>query len=683
VRSILPSRRWRGLVSSTLVLMLAVGVPLAALASDVDVAVVDVTAPTGSVSLAPGGSGPITINMSVTGNQAGTATFTVNRDWTLSGGTFTGSTPQTFTVPPRSGGDPATTFSTSGTVTVAAGHGTGTFTLAVGAFDITNSNATGAKLAARNVSNYQVTVTAPPPPANSPPTVDANGPYSGTEGSPIALTGAASDPNGDTLIYAWSFQAAPGVDAGASCTFSSETVASPSVTCTDDGTYTLTLSVSDGKIASPVTDTATLTVSNAAPTVSFTSPATSANEGDTKTYSFTVSDAGTNDTFSVTSGFPNCGTGGSLVPGSVTTTTTGGSFQCLFPDGPASPSVSIQVTDDDGAVSTAATTSVTVANVDPTATLGNNGPVNEGSSATISFTSPSDPSSTDTAAGFHYAFSCTNGDLSGATYANSGTSASTNCPFADNGSFTVKGRIIDKDGGYTEYTTSVTVNNVKPTVSLGTLTGTGIACIGGNQVGLPFSFSDPGVNDGPWTVTINWGDGSTATTFSASTQGAQSTQPHTYAAGGPYTITVTVKDKDNATSDAQSPAAFSLKYNTSGLLQPINADKSSNFKAGSVFPIKIQITDCNGASVGTLKPDVKLEKVGAGGGVINEAEVVSVPDDGSEMRYDTSGKQYIYNLSTKRSTLIAPAGPIDIGSYKVSVLDPAITTADGYFDVVK
>ena len=145
MRSILPSRRWRGLVSSTLVLMLAVGVPLAALASDVDVAVVDVTAPTGSVSLAPGGSGPITINMSVTGNQAGTATFTVNRDWTLSGGTFTGSTPQTFTVPPRSGGDPATTFSTSGTVTVAAGHGTGTFTLAVGAFDITNSNATGAK----------------------------------------------------------------------------------------------------------------------------------------------------------------------------------------------------------------------------------------------------------------------------------------------------------------------------------------------------------------------------------------------------------------------------------------------------------------------------------------------------------------------------------------------------------
>ena len=47
----------------------------------------------------------------------------------------------------------------------------------------------------------------------------------------------------------------------------------------------------------------------------------------------------------------------------------------------------------------------------------------------------------------------TNGDLSGATYAGSGTSASTSCTFADNGTYSVKGRIIDKDGGYTEYTT--------------------------------------------------------------------------------------------------------------------------------------------------------------------------------------------------------------------------------------
>ena len=63
----------------------------AAMASSVDVSVVDVTAPTGSVSLAPGGSGAITINMVVTGNQAGTCHFSIYKDWTLSGGAFTGS----------------------------------------------------------------------------------------------------------------------------------------------------------------------------------------------------------------------------------------------------------------------------------------------------------------------------------------------------------------------------------------------------------------------------------------------------------------------------------------------------------------------------------------------------------------------------------------------------------------
>ena len=78
----------------------------------------------------------------------------------------------------------------------------------------------------------------------------------------------------------------------------------------------------------------------------------------------------------------------------------------------------------------------------------------------------SDPSNADTAAGFHYAYSCTNGDLSAATYAGSGTCATTSCTFNDNGTYTVTARIIDKDGGFTEYTTDVTVNNVAPTAAL-------------------------------------------------------------------------------------------------------------------------------------------------------------------------------------------------------------------------
>lgn len=132
-----------------------------AFASSVDESIVDATTPTGSVTLAAGATGVITINLSVTGNQVGTATFDVYRNWTLSGGAFTGSNPQTFTVPARAAQDAPTTFSTSGSVIVAADQAAGTFTLGVGAFDITNSNQTGAKLGAGASSSYSVTVSAP------------------------------------------------------------------------------------------------------------------------------------------------------------------------------------------------------------------------------------------------------------------------------------------------------------------------------------------------------------------------------------------------------------------------------------------------------------------------------------------------------------------------------------------
>src|SRR6266540_5521115 len=184
-------------IAMSLAVILAMLLNSLALASAVDVAVVDVTAPTGSVTLAPGGSGPITINMRVTGNQAGTATFEVYQDWTLSGSIFVGSNPQTFTVSPRAAADPATLFSTSGIVSVASGQGAGTFTLDVSTFGITNSNSTGAKLADGADGLYSVTVSAPSDttaptlhlPSNM--TVEATGP----SGAVITFSATADDAN--------------------------------------------------------------------------------------------------------------------------------------------------------------------------------------------------------------------------------------------------------------------------------------------------------------------------------------------------------------------------------------------------------------------------------------------------------------------------------------------------------
>jgi hypothetical protein len=50
--------------------------------------------------------------------------------------------------------------------------------------------------------------------------------------------------------------------------------------------------------------------------------------------------------------------------------------------------------------------------------------VNEGSSSSFAFTGESDPSSADTSAGFHYAYSCMDASLAAATYASSGTACS-------------------------------------------------------------------------------------------------------------------------------------------------------------------------------------------------------------------------------------------------------------------
>src|SRR5262249_14369393 len=64
------------------------------------------------------------------------------------------------------------------------------------------------------------------------------------------------------------------------------------------------------------------------------------------------------------------------------------------------------------------------------------------------------------------------------------------------------------------------------------------------------SFSDPGSVDGPWAVSVNWGD-STSSSFTASTPGALS-QGHAFANAGTFQVTVTVTDKDGASNSTST-----------------------------------------------------------------------------------------------------------------------------------
>src|SRR5262245_53687241 len=137
------------------------------------------------------------------------------------------------------------------------------------------------------------------------------------------------------------------------------------------------------------------------------------------------------------------------------------------------------------------TTVVTVNDIAPTAHLSNNVLISEGSAVTLSFSDPSDPSSADTAAGFHYSFALSSAALA-SSYASAGARPTAPYTFDDHGRYTVYGRLFDKEGDSTDYTTVVRVNDVAPTAHL----SNDVPVEEGSAVTIAFAGgSDPSVAD--------------------------------------------------------------------------------------------------------------------------------------------------------------------------------------------
>jgi hypothetical protein len=300
-------------------------------------------------------------------------------------------------------------------------------------------------------------------------------------------------------------------------------------------TSIVSVKVSDG-IDDSNESTKSVTVDNVAPTIAI-SGAPNVDEG--RPYSLTlgaVTDPGTD---TVSNYVVHWGDGNSDAYGS------NGVKTHTYADGPNGYAITVDLTDEDGIfLDSANALSVTIDNVAPTATFTASSPIDEGSSSTLSFTAASDPSAGDTIAGFHYSFACDGlGASLASTYATAGTSSSTTCSFADNGTYTVKGRIFDRDEGSTDYSATVVVRNVAPTVVAPGAQSSNEGTAKSFDLG---SFSDPGVNDNPWAVDVNWGDASSSN-FTMATQGTITAQSHTYADGpNDYTVTVMVTDKDGA-----------------------------------------------------------------------------------------------------------------------------------------
>ncbi|MBI4544769.1 MAG: PKD domain-containing protein [Gemmatimonadetes bacterium] len=201
--------------------------------------------------------------------------------------------------------------------------------------------------------------------------------------------------------------------------------------------------------------------------------------------------------------------------------------------------VTLTVQDPFGATATA-TASVTVANLAPTASFANDGPVGEGAAFTLSLGGATDPSAVDLAAGLQFAFDC--GDGSG--YGALGTATSATCPTTDDATRNVRGKVRDKDGGETEYTATVVVNNVAPLVSA----IPGATLIKNETYTASGSFSDPGADT--WAATVDYGDGSGPQPLAL--VGTSFQLSHKYKTPGTYVVTVTVTDDDGGSGTASA-----------------------------------------------------------------------------------------------------------------------------------
>ncbi len=85
----------------------------------------------------------------------------------------------------------------------------------------------------------------------------------------------------------------------------------------------------------------------------------------------------------------------------------------------------------------------------------------------------------------------------------------------------------------------------------------------------------------------------------------------------------------------------------SNVLAPLNADGSSVYKIGSTIPVKFQLTG-TAASIANLPAKLYYTKVSNNlPGTEVEAISTSAADTGNQFRYDSTAKQYIFNLSTK------------------------------------
>lgn len=252
-------------------------------------------------------------------------------------------------------------------------------------------------------------------------------------------------------------------------------------------------------------------------------------------------------------------------------------------DGYVAAIVRVRVSDGK-ATTTSAATRLQVANVAPTAALRNSGSVDEGGSATVSFTGQSDPADSDLRYAYDFGDDGT-WDVGGASFASASTSASATVPAAllADGAATVRvrGLIIDKDGGSSPVQTDITVRNLAPTAKLADVTVeegtpaklalTDVDDVAADEPGLRYAYDFD--DDGTFEIT-----GSTS---------AEVAVPAALTADGPGTRTVraSVTDKDGGANTYAATLTVANVAPTATVTGP------ADIAADGVTALTVELTD--------------------------------------------------------------------------------------------
>jgi PKD repeat protein len=321
----------------------------------------------------------------------------------------------------------------------------------------------------------------------------------------------------------------------------------PNLTFTpdDQGSYSVKVTATD-KDGGSGSDSTTFDIKNANPIASVTDAPATSPEGTSITIHGSVTDPGSLDT---AQGFTRSWTvtknGNAFASGS-------NSSLSFTPDDNGTYVVRLMATDKDGGVGKDSKT-INVTNVGPVSSLNNVGPINEGDNANISFGVVTDASSADSAAGFHYSFATSTSGLA-SSYATAGAANSASLNLPDNGSYLIYGRVFDKDGGSSDYQTSVMVNNLAPVVADIDLSVVGGAVAVNMPLTATASFTDAGRLDThtarwDWNVDSSPSETSNGTVSESAGSGSVSNS-HTYTTAGVFPVKLTVIDKDGAESSS-------------------------------------------------------------------------------------------------------------------------------------